>query len=152
MQSATNINKEVVMQDEKMLLGKINADGFQQAEYKDWFNNTYTGYSLKPDVIEHLKDKLNGIQVKVFIGTWCSDSQREVPAFYKILDALEFDQQNLTMIGVDRSKEQPEEELQAFEIEYVPTFIFYRNGEEIGRIIETPTLSLEEDILSILSK
>jgi len=32
-----------------------------------------------------------------------------------------------------------------FKIERIPTFIFLRNGKEIGRIIETPVKSLEED-------
>ena len=43
-----------------------------------------------------------------------------------------------------------QDELHGYEIEYVPTFIFYREDKEIGRIIETPILSLEEDMLAIL--
>jgi hypothetical protein len=34
-------------------------------------------------------------------------------------------------------------------IERVPTFIFKRGGEEIGRIIETPDESLEADMLKL---
>ena len=35
-------------------------------------------------------------------------------------------------------------------IERVPTFIFYRDGKEIGRIVENPSNSLVEDFLDII--
>jgi hypothetical protein len=35
-------------------------------------------------------------------------------------------------------------------IEYVPTFIFSKNGKEINRIVEFPIFSLEKDMLDIL--
>jgi hypothetical protein len=33
----------------------------------------------------------------------------------------------------------------------VPTFIFYKNNSEAGRIIEVPKTSLEQDMVNILS-
>jgi len=36
------------------------------------------------------------------------------------------------------------------DIKRVPTFIIYENGEEIGRIIETPKKSLEKDLEKIV--
>lgn len=149
-QLVKNMNTEGVLDDEKMLLGIVNRDGLQLEEYKAWFQSNYNNYTVEQDAIAPLNTNLRGIQIKVFIGTWCSDSQREIPAFYKILDALEFDQDNLTMIAIDRSKKLPSKELKDFAIEYVPTFIFYKEDKEIGRIIESPTLSLEEDMLGIL--
>lgn len=41
-------------------------------------------------------------------------------------------------------------DIDQFIIERVPTFIFYKNESEIGRIIETPVETLEKDILNIL--
>jgi hypothetical protein len=37
----------------------------------------------------------------------------------------------------------------AMQIKNVPTFIFYREGMEIGRIIEKPTNSLESDLYEL---
>ena len=37
------------------------------------------------------------------------------------------------------------------DIELVPTFIFYRNGEELGRIVETPEDTLEKDLAEIVN-
>ena len=36
-------------------------------------------------------------------------------------------------------------------IHHVPTVIFYKNGNEIGRIIEYPVQLLEEDMVAILT-
>ena len=56
---------------------------------------------------------------------------------------------------VNRDKKNPESDIEYLNIERVPTFIFYKTGgdgskKEIGRIIETPVRSLEEDLLDIL--
>ena len=42
-------------------------------------------------------------------------------------------------------------ETEGLKIELVPTIIFYKDGYEIGRIVETLTESLEKDLLKILS-
>jgi hypothetical protein len=40
--------------------------------------------------------------------------------------------------------------VEELKVERVPTFIFYRDGKEIGRIIENPKTSLIEDFLEIV--
>jgi thiol-disulfide isomerase/thioredoxin len=84
------------------------------------------------------------------MGTWCSDSRREVPRFLRILDELNFNNELLTINYVDRKKESPEGDISSLDIKYVPTFIFYKGGKEIGRIIETPQITLESDFKNIL--
>jgi hypothetical protein len=37
----------------------------------------------------------------------------------------------------------------AMQIKNVPTFIFYREGKEIGRIVENPSNTLESDIYNL---
>ena len=51
---------------------------------------------------------------------------------------------------MDRNKSSSGTEIQSLNIELVPTFIFYKNENEIGRIIETPEISIESDMLKIL--
>jgi len=41
-------------------------------------------------------------------------------------------------------------DIDVYGVENVPTFIFFRNGEELGRIIEAPDKSLEEDMAGII--
>ena len=43
-----------------------------------------------------------------------------------------------------------EVDIEDLNIELVPTFIIYKKGEEIGRIVETPYDTLEEDIWKIV--
>ena len=45
----------------------------------------------------------------------------------------------------------PEKEEIGLNIHHVPTVILYNNGNEIGRIIEYPVQSLEEDMVAILN-
>lgn len=56
------------------------------------------------------------------------------------------------MNALDTNKTSPDYDAKANNVTNVPTTIIYRKGNEIGRIIESPKLSLEEDLLIILSK
>ena len=147
-----DLNFETVIDDETLLLGKINREGLQMPEYKNWFDSTFQAYAVQGDKIDRINASLEETTIKIFMGTWCSDSQREVPAFYKILDQSNYDQSKVEMVGVDRDKILPNEEVEGYDIEFVPTIIFYKDGAELGRIIEMPQRTLEEDILEIMGE
>lgn len=96
----------------------------------------------------------NGDRIEVVLGTWCPDSQREVPRFLKILDVLRFKYSReipVQYLAVDRSKKSPAKLVEGRSIEKVATFIIYRNEREIGRIEETPTGVFEDHLLQILA-
>ncbi|MFC2119920.1 thioredoxin family protein, partial [Bacteroidota bacterium] len=95
--------------------------------------------------------KLEDVDIKIVMGTWCSDSRTEVPHFYKILDEVNYPKEKVTLINVNRDKQGLENEVEDLDINFVPTFIFYRAGEEIGRIIEMPYETLEKDMLELIS-
>lgn len=104
------------------------------------------------EMIRSFSRSLKGdLQLEVVVGTWCSDSRREVPRFIKIQRSLKKDRLPVTFWGVDRSKTKPPESVEGRTIEKVPTFIVKYRGQEIGRIIETPTVSMEADLAEILS-
>jgi thiol-disulfide isomerase/thioredoxin len=102
--------------------------------------------------MKQLAGKLNDIEVTVVMATWCGDSKEWVPRFYKIMDNLDFAYKNLTLICVDRSKKAPATHVDDLKVELVPTFIFYRNKTELGRIVEVPADLMEKEILKIVSK
>jgi thiol-disulfide isomerase/thioredoxin len=93
---------------------------------------------------------LNGIKITLVMATWCGDSKEWVPRFYKILDELNFNYKNLTLISVDRDKKAAGTEVETLNIERDPTFIFYNKKTELGRIIEVPVDLLEKNMLKIL--
>lgn len=136
-------------QEADFLLGSIQRADLESGAYKTWFAENYEAHSLENNLVSNLEKAFQEIEVTVFMGTWCSDSQREVPAFFKILDALKVDV-NIDMIAVDKDKLAPDGSATEAGITHVPTFIFGRNGKEINRIVEFPVISLEQDILAIL--
>lgn len=145
-----SFNNQTSIDDEVMLFGSIDRSGLQMPEYATWFEENYRNYVPNDSISELLESQLRDIEIKIFMGTWCSDSQRDVPAFYRILDEIDA---NLVheIVAVDRSKKRPTEHVEGYDIEYVPTFIIYRNQKELGRIVEIPETSLEEDLLHIIS-
>lgn len=135
------------------LVGFVTRKNFQEEPFaSEWFNDFYEYYETDKEVIQDIKPLLNGITIKGFMGTWCGDSQREIPNFYKLLDETEFDYKNLELVAVNRSKKANGLE-KDFNILRVPTFIFIKNGKEIGRFVEHPLdeSSIEADILKIIS-
>ncbi len=140
----------------KKLLGAINKNGLMQSPFNDWFNKNYDDYLLNGDIVNALKTELKGYTIQVFLGTWCGDSKREVPRFYAILDALNFSENQLEVIAVDNEratyKQSPSAEEKDLNIHRVPTFIFYKDGQEVNRIVESPVETLERDMLSIVQQ
>jgi len=133
------------------LVGSIDKLALLEAPYGRWFKKNHSSYSPDKSSIEALAKTLNGIQVKAFMGTWCHDSQREVPRLYKILESSNFDLSNLDLVSLSSDKKTPNGLEEGLNIERTPTFIFLKDGVEIGRIVETPRDSLENDILKIIS-
>ncbi len=109
----------------------------------------YQNYIPNFDSISSTIFPTQEFDIIIVLGTWCSDSRREVPRFLKLADSLQIPPQNITIIGVDRTKTARVENLVQLNIQLVPTFIILRNGNEIGRIVETPVVSLEHDLNKI---
>ncbi len=135
-----------------MLVGLCDRDAFVDTNFSWWFNSGYKFYYPADSVITLLSDIKLDYSIKIIMGTWCSDSRREVPRFYKLLDGLKFPETKVTLINVDRKKKGLDATVDDLNILLVPTFIIYNGSKEIGRIIETPITSLENDLLQILTK
>lgn len=133
------------------LYGIATKADFQKNGFDTWYNEEYHNYTVNKNTIESLKEKSKNITIKAFMGTWCSDSRRETPRFYKILDVIDFNMKNFQLVAVNRDKKSPNGLEKGKHIDYVPTFIFYENDKEIGRIVESPIVSLEEDFLTIIN-
>ena len=154
--NSQNLNNEITnSKGQKILLGKIKKASLNQENYKSWFSKNYENYSPDENAIKDLQSNLNDYKITVFMGTWCGDSKREVPRFYKIIEALEFPENQMELIALSNDfnlyKQSPQHEENGLNIHRVPTFIFYKNGKEVNRIVEHPVESLEKDILKIVN-
>ena len=135
-----------------ILIGHCNRDAFAYPEFQVWFDETYESYSPKQSVIDEIsKLDLEQLTISLVMATWCPDSRREVPGFYRVLDEINFTDGAVTLINVNKNKEVPGEDIAYLNIDFVPTFIIYLDEKEVGRIIESPEKSLEKDLLKILS-
>lgn len=108
-------------------------------------------YQPDPEPVEQLKKFSQDAHILVFLGTWCPDSEREVPRFLKIMDMIQNERIKYQLFGLDRSKRDAEGFAQKHQIEFVPTFIVLHGNQEIGRIVEQPMVSLEHDLVEILA-
>jgi len=135
---------------DKDMLGVVHKQDFMQEPYVEWYEPEYQNYKLDTKTLYKIKDKMPEIKIKVFFGSWCGDSRREVPRFIKILDYLGIDYDNVEFIALDRNKSAPQYKKNIYNIKYVPTFIFFKGEKELGRIIESPEISLEKDMAKIV--
>lgn len=132
-----------------MLIGKIKLKQLHEQPYSEWFDSQYAAYNVD----ESATDSINftrSDKVVLVMATWCGDSKREVPRFFKILEKKGISTKKVQILCVDRKKQISDMDISEYNAVRVPTFIFYRKGKEIGRIIESPTTSLEKDMLNIL--
>lgn len=133
------------------LIGYAHKADFLAASYNYWFTPNYKHYKVDEKLVSKIKPLLKNVTIKAFMGTWCSDSKEQTPALYKILDAANFNYKNLKLVAVDRDKKTPDSLQKGYNIHYVPTFIFYKKGKELGRFVEYPQETIEKDMLKILS-
>jgi len=145
------INNTVPDEASVILLGQANQNGLKQAPFKEWYIKNYAEYDVDKNISAALKHLLKDVKVKVFMGTWCEDSQRETPKFYKIMAAAEYSKSNIALISVSRINDTVEGFEVGLNIISLPTFIFYKNDKEIHRIVESPMISLEKDMITILT-
>ncbi len=120
-------------------------------------------YVPDPAALERLAGNLKDIRIVCVFGTWCGDSKREVPRLWKILDAAGFPESSLEMYAVGSSRFTAQMPLppgaldwssavkSSYGVSAVPTIIVERSGAELGRIVEKPEKSLEEDLSNLIS-
>ncbi len=131
------------------LLGKIKADHISKGEFKDWGYEIPEERKLHEDITSKLKDH----KVKIFLGTWCGDSKQWVPQFLDLWKNSGLSEDQLEIIALHREdemyKRSPEEYEKGLNIHRVPSFLFYKEGREVARIVERPINDIKTDITQI---
>lgn len=133
-----------------VLTGRVTREDLEAA-HPEWVHATVQA-EIDVDAAHALTRVEPGGEVRVFLGTWCSDSRREVPRLWRALDQVgglvPFE---VEYLAVDRSKEEPADLVAGQDLRYVPTFVVRRGGEEVGRIVEISPSGVERDLLALLS-
>jgi hypothetical protein len=131
---------------EEITRDKILATG------KDWQENC-DQYQPDSAMLEAVKSRVGpGLRIDVYLGLWCSDSRRNVPQFIKIIDLLGA-AGAVRYFSLPRKADKEQKYfIEETNVERVPTFIFYRDDKEIGRIVENPQTGMLEDFMDIVFK
>lgn len=145
-QEKTNINQE------GDLFGEFSQEDLEQQPYSSWFTPGYEQYKPNTKAFASIKKNISDYEIILFMGTWCGDSQYEVPKFFKLLDELGFNKDNLTSVGVNYSKKAPGDLDEEYNVHRVPTIIFLKNGKEVNRYVEFSNENLEKDIARIVNE
>ena len=135
-------------QMDSIFTGVSNREILTSEVYQEWYQQYYYDYDPSNRVLQDLEIP-ESLHIDIVLADWCSDSRREVPRFFKVLDVWGYTGE-VPLYFVDKNKKDPAGLTTKWYIEKVPTIIFSIEGEEIGRIVETPDKSLEKDLRNIL--
>jgi thiol-disulfide isomerase/thioredoxin len=107
---------------------------------------------FRPDAVavKRIREIGRKLKIVMFLATWCRDSVRESPKLLKILEAANNPNISLDLYAVNTSMEDGAGLAKSHGIRAVPTMIFFRDGRELGRIIESPATTMENDFLTII--
>ena len=159
---------------ENVVWSDIKSQTMTSAEYLEKFKDNriiirnYNEYIPKKEITGNIIDILTkqNQKLKIFVqgAIWCHDTTREVPRMVKIVEDLKDKSEIRILYGINvnplRKKGEslwsvrpPEAVDPKFNLSAVPTFyLFNGDGMFLGKIIERPNKSLEEDIVDILNR
>ena len=109
-------------------------------------------YNPKPEIVERLRAVSREVRVDIYFGTWCSDSKAHVCEYFKVLDMADTPLIQTACYAIPEDKNKRAPFFRGNDIQKIPTFIVYMDGQEKGRIVEIPKKSIEEDLLEIIEK
>ncbi len=114
-------------------------------------------YEPDPQWVDQLISAAGQYRVIVVLGTWCSDSGREVPRLQRVVEEVGGTDFELVLVGVDRTRRVFVDGLSetlgvGTVVERVPTIVVVdETGAELGRIVETAELPLEQLLAEFVS-
>ncbi len=131
------------------LSGPVTEEQIREYKIFDLYANRY-----EPDdkTVEKFNSISDSVLIDVFFGTWCHDSKREVPAFFKLMEVIDNGSISAKYTAIEYRRRGPRDIIEKNNIKRTPTFIVYINGKEAGRLIEESEESLEKDLWRIIEK
>lgn len=136
-QSEYEITKDPNDRNVKILRGTINKYLIQNDTAFKWYNPNQQNYKPDTAILNALaKVKVAKMQLIVFGGTWCEDTQSILPKFFKLQEMSGVPDNNITLFGVNRTKVSLGHIAEALGIINVPTIIVMKEGKELGRVVE----------------
>ncbi len=137
--------------NELILNGRVPVKVLENKEKYPWFYYGFQAYKPNADLINKLKPVSKDISVLVIGGSWCSDTQLELPKFYKVAEQMGMVPEQIELLMADRKKICNSLNIKVIHVKKVPSFLFYKDGKELGRIVEKPDSSFEFHLCRIFN-
>jgi thiol-disulfide isomerase/thioredoxin len=107
-------------------------------------------YTPDPSEISFLRSFKSQVEIEVYFGTWCPHCKVMVPKFIKTMKSAANPNIVVSYVGVPKNFGDYAP-AKAKDVKGIPTFIFYKDGKEIGRIPGEPTNgSIEHAVAEML--
>ncbi|GAA5186654.1 thioredoxin family protein [Ferrimonas gelatinilytica] len=132
---------------EVILTGILSFDDLRQ---QPGYDDNFAAYVPDANAVAQLKQITTPTEIVVIVGTWCPDCHRETPRLAKILNEVNNPAFTITYIGIDRTRTDPEGLSSSYDFQRIPSILVHQEQKEIGRIVESPETTLEQDLLRIL--
>ena len=134
----------------KIIVGTSSRAALADPAYS-WFKTGYDAYKPAVAPVNIIKAQAPALHIEVFGGTWCEDTHNLLPKFYKVADAAQLKDSQITLHLVNRDKKTQDGSADKYKIVNVPTYIILKGEKEIGRIVESAKTSVEADFAEILT-
>jgi cyclophilin family peptidyl-prolyl cis-trans isomerase len=137
-----------------VLVGELD---WARLETIDGWSEEYRAAQPDQQAVAQLREAAGSYEIVTVLGSWCRDSQREVPRLVRVLDELGVPVFGHRMIGVDRTRRIDDAELAVDAgvertVERVATIVvFDGEGVELGRVVETAERPIEELLLEFVA-
>lgn len=100
-----------------------------------------------------LANQLNNKKLVVVFGTWCHDSQREVPRLLNLLDKVVANHPqskiDISFIAAAPYELRDKKLVKQYRLTAVPTIMLFDKDQELGRVVEHTKLTLAADIVNM---
>jgi thiol-disulfide isomerase/thioredoxin len=136
----------------KVLIGPINEKILANDSAFMWFFTGVNRYHPDTAWTKYISFYRDSFDVVAFIGTWCPDSKRLLPEFYRVMMASSYPLNRIRLYGLDHQLHGLGDAATEYDIDKTPTFVFVHDGQVIGKIQDKIYRSMEADIVSILQR
>ena len=92
------------------------------------------------ETVETLETYRDEVTYKIWCGDWCKDCRAQLPDFGAALREANIPSERVIENPLDQEKQGPG--VEEYDIEYIPTVVVERDGEEIARFVEDEGLPI----------
>ena len=113
--------------------------------YKDYpMSSWYSCNQVALDKLKQVKD----VKILVVHADWCPDCEYTLPNLKSVMQHLP--NIELSEVEVNFRKKDPHGIAEKYQVKRIPTFVVLQNGKEVGKIVEYPQTTIEDDIVKFL--